>query len=153
MGGLLSDIGGAIEGLGSIFGLGGESAASQAQNAAKQQAYNDQITKAEEEIRAQTNLTEQEKTNRYTEGEQRVAEGASGFDVASGSTLDAQFSQFASDQFKDNVAVFNGMVNAQADQGAAAAALTQGAVTSAGATQSAVAGDVSMAATIAEFIW
>ena len=140
-----SDISGLFEDLGSILGIGGKSASSLANNAAKEQAYQAEVTKAEEEIRASTNLTEQEKANRAVEGEQRLAEGASGFGVSSGSPLFAQFAQYASDKFKDSVAVFNGLVNAQADQAAAINASAQGAAAAGADTTSALQGDISMA--------
>ncbi len=130
------------------LGIGGDSAAAKANSAAAQQAYQDQITKAEEEIRAETNLTEQEKANRVSEGQQRLAEGSSGFDVSSGSPLDAQFAQFAADQFKDQVAVFNGLVNVGADQAAAINATNQGAAVAQGAQAQAMGSDVSIASAI-----
>lgn len=148
IGGLLQGIGGGvsglIEGVGSILGLGGDSASALAKNAAKEQAYQAEVTKAEEEIRASTNLTEQEKANRAAEGEQRLAEGASGLGVSSGSPLFAQFAQYASDKFKDNVAIFNGLVNAQADQAAALSAAAQGAASAGASTAEALRGDASL---------
>ncbi|MHB8414003.1 MAG: hypothetical protein ACYDB1_01215 [Acidiferrobacteraceae bacterium] len=122
-------IGVGVAAVGVVGGIVESNAASNAASAAaSNQAYQDQVTKAESEIRAETNLTEQEKANRATEGEQRLAEAGSGFDVSAGSPLDAQFAQFATDQFKDQVAVFNGLVNASADQAAAINAENQGSI-------------------------
>lgn len=148
-GGLLSEldpIGKAITGAGGDpAGLYHESPSGMAKDAAAQRAYQDEITKAEEEIRAETNLTEQEKADRSVEGEQRLAEGGSGFDVSNGSPLMVQFAQYASDAFKGRVAVFNGIVNVQADQGAAAMAIAQGNEVASASMQQSVYGLVSTA--------
>ena len=128
--------------VGSLLGLGPDSAAAQTANAAAQNQVNGEVTAAEEQIRAQTNLIEQAQANRQTEGAQRVAISGSGVTVSTGSPLDAQTATYIQDQFKDRVAVFNGEVNVNADQASVLAGITEANAASSQAESSAVSSDV-----------
>lgn len=148
LGSLGSTVGGVLGGVLGAFGIGPDSAASLAAKQGLENAAQQQLMAEEEAIRSRTNLMEQDQANRATEGAQRAAIGGSGVAIGSGSSLDAQYATYAQDQFKDQVAVFNGQVNVAADQAAAIASQTQGRAASAGAQGSAISNDVGMASTI-----
>ena len=149
MGGILGDIGGGISGFMGMLGIGPNSAAAMAQDAAAQNQAQAEVTAAEAKIRASTNLMEQQQMNRATEGAQRAAIGGSGV-TQTGSALDTEMNTYAEDQFKDQVAVFNGLVNVSADQANAIAQGIQGKAAAAGANASAVSSDAGIATTIAK---
>lgn len=145
IGSVLGNVGGGILGM---LGIGPDSASALAKQQGLQNAAQQQLMAEEEAIRSRTNLMEQDQANRATEGGQRAAIGGSGVAIGTGSPLDAQYATYAQDQFKDEVAVFNGKVNVAADQAAAIAAQTQGAAAAAGARSSAIGSDASMAVSI-----
>ena len=144
--GLFSGLGNAIAGVMGMVGIGPDSAAAQAANVGAQNQLNAEVTAQEERIRSATNLMEQEQANRQVEGSQRAAIGGSGVSMNTGSPLDAEASTFISDQFKDQVAVFNGQVNLAQDQAQAASAALAASATEKGANASAAATDFSLLA-------
>ncbi len=150
--GLLSGVGNLMQGVMGMVGIGPDSAAALASDAAAQNQATAEVTAAEAKIRASTNLMEQQQANRATEGAQRADIGGSGVAMSTGSPLDAMTNTYIQDQFKDQVAVFNGMVNVAADQAAAINQGIQGQAASAGATSNAVSSDAGIAATIAS-LW
>jgi len=146
--GLLSGLGNIVQGVMGMVGIGPDSAAALASDAAAQNQATAEVTAAEANIRSSTNLMEQSMANRVTEGAQRADIGGSGVELSTGSPMDAMTSTYIQDQFKDQVAVFNGQVNIAADQAAAIAAGIQGQAAASGATSSAIGTDVGIASTI-----
>lgn len=67
------------------------------------------------EMRANLNVEEVERQDRYQAGQTRAAYGASGVTFA-GSPMDELAFQSINDNFKKQVAKFNGLVDASADQ-------------------------------------
>ena len=145
IGGVLGNVVGGVLGM---IGIGPDSASAIAAKQGLQNAAQQQLLAEEENIRSRTNLMEQDQANRATEGGQRAAIGGSGVAIGTGSPLDAQYATYAQDQFKDQVAVFNGQVNVAADQAAAIAAQTQGQAAAAGAQASAISNDAGIAMSI-----
>jgi hypothetical protein len=148
---LATGVGGIIEGVGGIIGIGGDSAAALAADATKQNEANLQVTAEEEAIRAKVNLTEQEQANRATEGKQRAAIGGSGVAMNTGSPLDAMAATYEQDQFKNSVAIFNGEVNVAADQAQQIAQGTQGASSVAAGQSSAIGTDAGIVSLLIDY--
>lgn len=111
-------------------------AAHAAQAAGDLNAQAEWTNEQEAVIRAETNLTEQTQANRQAEGQQRASIAGSGVSVATGSPLDAEVEQRQSDLFKDQVAIFNGIVNASYDQAQGIIAQEQGQQVASAATAS-----------------
>ena len=87
--------------------------------AADKNAANANQAAQEEQMRAQLNIEQQQRTNAYKEGAQVAAYGGSGV-AMTGSPLDELASQKISDNFEAQVQYFNGEVSANADTADAA---------------------------------